>query len=217
MEFELARRNMVDGQLRPNKVNDKDVLERFLSVRREEFVDNSTREVAYADSEVLVGSGRKIMPPLVLARLLQELRLNDADKVLICAGSTGYSAAIVAPLVKKVYMLEENRSLLDIAKRALFSDAYKNVEITQGKPENGYSKGQPYTKILIDAPVEEIPDALVKQLAEGGKIATVAKAADGMLEATVLTRTGKTLMHHPLFETGGTVLPNFAKQEGFVF
>ncbi|MBI1362633.1 MAG: protein-L-isoaspartate O-methyltransferase [Proteobacteria bacterium] len=216
MNFEQARFNMVESQLRPNKITDHDLLSRFATVPREKFVDHAAQSMAYADEPMSMGYNRKLMAPMVCARLLQELMLDATDHVLVVAGGTGYSGLLVAPLVEQMTILEENPYLSDIARKNMLDLDVTNVKIVSGKPEGGVTKGM-FDKILIDAPAAEVPHGLFDQLKNGGRLAVVAGAPGSLLEATLYTKNGKTLFEHALLETKGEILPNFAAQERFVF
>lgn len=216
MNFEKARMNMVESQLRPNKVSDVLVLERFAAVPREKFVDHSCQLMAYADEPLAIGYGRTVMAPMVCGRILQDLDLESADSVLVLAGGTGYSALLIAPLVEHVTVVEENPYLLDIARKNMLDLNIRNIKLLEGKPEDGLPKKQ-FDKILIDAPTGEVPAGLFEQLKDGGLLGTVTKNADGLLEATVYSKNGKTIFEQPLLETKGEILANFAIQERFVF
>jgi protein-L-isoaspartate(D-aspartate) O-methyltransferase len=153
----------------------------------------------------------------VCGRLLQGLELSGEDTLLILAGGTGYSAAIAAPLVNRVVVVEQNAQLVYQARHSVAEQGGANVSFHIGAPENGYAAQAPYSKILLDAPSAELPPLLVDQLAEGGKIASIREGADGVLEVCIYTKIGKTLFENPLFETKGQILPNFARKERFVF
>jgi len=212
-----ARQNMVDNQLRPNKVTRGPVLQRFMDVPREPFADVGSAAQAYIDNVLPIGQGRVMFAPMTLARVLQAVDLEATDNVLVVAGGTGYTAAIVAPLVKKVTMVEENNYLLDVAKSTTIDLHLNNIEFIKSQPEAGFKKNAPYNVIIIDAAIEEVPHALIEQLAEGGRIGTVVGKNKALKQATVFLKTGKTLFEENLFETKGTVLDNFKSQEKFIF
>jgi protein-L-isoaspartate(D-aspartate) O-methyltransferase len=216
MNTQQARLNMVESQLRPNRVTDIDLLERFADVPREKFVDHACQAMAYADEPIAMGQGRKMLSPLVCARLLQDLHLEATDHVLVIAGGTGYSAVLMSPLVAEVTLLEENPYLLDAARKNLLDLDLRNIKLVEGKPEVGQPKWM-FDKILIDAPAAEVPPALFDQLKNGGRLAVVTRNHTGLMEATVYSKTGKTVFESPLMETKGDILPNFAPQERFVF
>lgn len=218
MNFETARENMVKGQLSPNKVTHNALKARFADVPRELFVPPAMQGVAYADDEVEIGEGRFLMAPMVLARLIQALDVQAHHKVLVVAGSTGYSAAILAPLAGQVTLVEEQRVFTDVAQKALSDIGLEDVQVVSGKPELGAAKQAPFDRILLDAPAQEVPQKLFEQLAAGGRIACIVEGKDGVPEATILSKPSRTVMAEALFETGvRAFLPNFNKQEKFVF
>ncbi|MCP5405873.1 MAG: protein-L-isoaspartate O-methyltransferase [Pseudomonadaceae bacterium] len=216
-DFSRARANMVDGQLRPNRITDKALLAAFAAVPRELFVPPAQRGVAYADETVLLGQGREMMAPLTLAHLLQGLGLAENSHVLVVAAATGYSAAVAALVAGKVVMVEDNKRYLTAAKNTLLDLNIANVRTLHAAPEAGAPRHAPFDAVLLDAPAAVIPAALIAQLKDGGKLAAVRVGADGVPEATIYTKHGKTLFDETLFETHGHVLANFQQAEGFVF
>lgn len=208
---------MLDGQLRPNKISTAHLLQRFAEVPREFFVSAECKQRAYCDEAVAQSAERQLMQPLVQASLIQALDLQATDTVLIAAGGCGYSAAIIAPLVQHVVVVEEDARLIDRAQRAIMDcGQQKNIEIVQGNPAQGAANTS-FDKILLDAAAGEVPPAVLEQLKAGGKLAGVVAGSDGVMEAVVLTKQGKTYFQECLFETKGDILPNFAVQERFVF
>src|SRR5271168_1780914 len=113
--FEVARSHMLESQLRPNKATDDRVLNAFASIRRELFVPEHLRSVAYIDEDLPLGGGRYVMEPMVIARLLQAAAVERTDMVLIVGAGTGYEAALAAALARNVVALEEEP---DLARRA---------------------------------------------------------------------------------------------------
>lgn len=218
MDFETARENMVHGQLLPNKITQKNLIDQFGTTPRELFVDPNVKNTSYADTRAKTSETRFLFAPMVAARLLQGLNLTPEDTLLVAAGGTGYSAAVAAPMVKKVVMVEGEAPLLDTAKKMISDLKLSNVQLLSAAPEKGAKAFAPYHKILLDAPAEEVPSALFEQLANGGKLAAVVQGADGLMEATIFTKNSKTIMQEALFETPcGEPLPNFKKEEKFVF
>src|SRR5262245_18622202 len=114
-----TRLNMVEGQLRPNKVNNPAILARFTTVAREDFIPAPTRPLAYVDQPAPIGQGRELMSPLVTARLVQELGITPEGTVLVLAAGTGYSAAILAGLAAQVIAVEDNADLYALAQNTL--------------------------------------------------------------------------------------------------
>ena len=210
------RANMVDGQLRPHKVNNKQLLQRFATVPRERFV--ATPASAYLDQPASLAAGREAYSPLVAARLVQALELAPTDTVLVVAAGTGYTAAILAPLCSSVVAVEDDADLAKQAETNFLATGLTTVKMTIDNPAHGYQPAAPYNAIVIDAPFAELHGSLVSQLAEGGRLAGVRIGTDGIPEATLFTKHGNTLITEVLFETkSATVHPAFTVSEKFVF
>ncbi len=163
-DFSLARRAMVDSQLRPQGVADGAVLAAMGKVERERFVPGKARALAYFDRPLAVGEGRTMMPPAALGRLLDEAEPLPGQRALVIGSGTGYSAAVLKEMGLQVTAIEANRTLAAAA-------AENGIETEVGDPAKGWPKGAPYDLILFDGAVEEIPAALGKQLAPEGIIA----------------------------------------------
>src|SRR5579863_8164316 len=152
-----ARLNMVEGQLRTNKVIDEAVLEGFLTVPRERFVPAALRGIAYIDDDVPLGNGRVLIEPLVLARLLQLAEISKTDKVCEIGCATGYATAILAGIAASVVALESDEQLIAAARRNLATLGCGNVELHEGALNAGWRGAAPYDVILINGGVGEIP------------------------------------------------------------
>ncbi|PZP39269.1 MAG: hypothetical protein DI585_04680 [Pseudomonas fluorescens] len=213
--FTLQRANMVDGQLRPHKVNQHQLLARFADVPRESFVSDVA--TAYLDQPAALGSDREMYSPLVAARLIQALEVAPSDTVQVIAGATGYTTTILAPLCQSVVMVEDDATLAKQAEANLALANISNTQLVIDNPTHGHPQTEPYNVILVDAPFAELHGTWVSQLAEGGRLGGVRIGTDGLPEATIYTKHGKTLVAEVLFETKGTVHPAFGVTEKFVF
>lgn len=217
MNFLTARQNMITGQLLPNKVSDTDLMARFAEVPREVFVDGAAQDIAYVDTGVDIGHQRVMYAPMVLARLLEAMAPTSTDQVLVLAAGTGYTAAILSPLVTSIVAVEENAYLIDNGRKAHSDLHLKNIKWVHEKPEKGYKAHAPYDCIILDAAAEALPPDLLMQVKEGGKIIGVVLGAEGVYQLTVMTRHGNSLFHEVVFETSGQPLANFTLPERFVF
>ena len=137
--FDAARTHMIDSQLRPNKVTDDRVLGAFASIRRELFVPEHLRQVAYIDEDLPLGGGRYLMEPMVAARLLQAAAVERTDTALIVGAGTGYEAALAAMLARNVVAVEEDPELARRARAALVEHAIASVNIVEGPLAQGLS------------------------------------------------------------------------------
>lgn len=218
--FAAARHNMVESQLRTNKVTNTAIIEAFEAVPRELFVPKSYRGIAYLDEDLPIGDGRHLMEPLVLARLLQEARIAATDAVLDIGCATGYSTVVLARLAASVLGLEAVEPMVDEANRLLTELNCDNAAVIQGALPEGYAKQAPYNVIVLNGAVETIPAALVDQLAEGGRLVAVLREPGqiaGVGRAVIVSKTGGVASRRVLFDAATPLLPGFAKELGFVF
>jgi protein-L-isoaspartate(D-aspartate) O-methyltransferase len=217
-DFALARRNMVDGQLRPNRVNNAALLAAIGELPRERFLPDGLRSVAYADDDVPLGNGRVMTEPMVLARLIQSLQPQPEDKAMVVAAGRGYGAAILARLVKSVVAVEADAGLAAASQQILRDLAVTGVSQVTGPAEQGAAASAPYDVILIEGGVGEVPAAIVDQLAEGGRLATVISDPSGALGvAQLFVKQGGVTSGRPLFDAGTPLLPGFARPSRFTF
>ncbi|MFT7144672.1 MAG: protein-L-isoaspartate(D-aspartate) O-methyltransferase [Alphaproteobacteria bacterium] len=216
MDFSQARKNMVDGQLTPNKITNNALIKSFLNIPREAFVDVANKHAAYVDSPTRVSSSREMFSPLVCAHLLQSLDLTETDNVLVVASSSGYTASILCGLVNNVYGVEDDLSLLEMARRALLDASCKGVTLCEGAPSKGLEEKAKFDKIMIDVPVEFIPDSLLNQLVEGGKVAAVVKNKFDIYTLKVFTKLNNVLTSKSIREVVSMpVHKGFKKKEEF--
>lgn len=216
-DFALARRNMVEGQLRPNKVTNVDLLAAVGELPRERFLPEALRSVAYADDDVPLGNGRYLMEPMVLARLIQALQPGPDDRALVVASGRGYGAALLARLVKSVVAVESDSALASAADQTVKAVGLGNVTHHVGKCEDGAPSSGPYDIVLIEGGVRQIPQALIDQIAEGGRLATVICGSGVQGAAQLMVKEGGVASGRPLFDAGTPALPGFAPPAKFTF
>ena len=207
------RAAMIDSQLRTNDVIDPDVVAAMAAVPREAFVPAALSSVAYMDRAIALGDGRALNPPLVTGRLLVEAAVRPGMRVLLVGAATGYTAALLAELGAEVHAVEERADLIEAA-RAAAGDS--TIAWTQGPLAAGAPKAAPFDRIIIEGAVETLPDALVAQLAEGGRI--VAARRDGSVSRLVQgVKAGGTVALRAFADMDVAPLPGFAAPKGFQF
>ncbi len=216
-ELEAARANMIDSQLRPNKVTDERVLGAFEAIRRELFVPEHLRPVAYIDEDLPLGGGRYLMEPMVAARLLQAAAVERTDTALVVGAGTGYEAALLAMLARAVVALEEDAELARRARSALVDHGIASVAGVEGPPAQGYRARAPYEVILFGGAVAEVPSEIIAQLAEGGRLVAVVRPGAGIGRASLITRTGGVTARRDIFDAATPLLPGFFPKPAFVF
>jgi protein-L-isoaspartate(D-aspartate) O-methyltransferase len=211
--FEHMRRAMIASQLRTTGTNDPAVLAAMGEVARERFVPGARLALAYADALVPLTPGRQLNNPMALGRLLTEAAPEKAAKALVVAAATGYAAAVVAKLTDSVVALEEDAELAARAREAL---AGTGVTFIEGPLQAGYAPGAPYDLILIDGAVEFVPQALIDQLADGGKLAT-ALVEDGVTRLALGRKAGEGFGLAAFADAAAAILPGFVRPRTFTF
>lgn len=219
IDFAVLRQHMVDNQLRTGSVTDREVLRAFLAVPREPFVAPAERPLAYADREVRMADGspgRRMMQPVFLARLMMALPLGPEAKVMVVGCGSGYSAALLGRLAGSVVAVEEDKLLAGLARDRLRDLTISNVSVHEAALTEGYPAGAPYDGILIEGGVERVPEPLIRQLRDGGIVATIERD-DRVSRAVLYERVGDDATKWPQFDAWATLLPGFQRERAFAF
>jgi protein-L-isoaspartate(D-aspartate) O-methyltransferase len=224
MDFAAARRNMVEGQIRTNRVTDPGVIEAMLDIERERFVPPGWQPLAYSDRAIPLGEvasdpahrSRVMLPPMALARLIQAARIQPGDKALHIGCNTGYATALLARHAAKVIALEEDDGFARIAAAHFSEEAFAHATLVRGRLAAGWAAEGPYDVILIEGGVERLPDQLAPQLAEDGRLVVIVNKA-GTSRGEIVRRAGERLSGFPLFDAVAPVMAGFALPAEFVF
>jgi protein-L-isoaspartate(D-aspartate) O-methyltransferase len=218
--FSTARQKMVDGQVRPSDVTDIRIIDAMLTVPREAFVPQGQRALAYLDLDLDVSEGgpakRFLIRPAVIAKMVQAADIKDTDEVLVVGCASGYLAALVAKLARRVTVTESDPSLAAKARGALAGLGLGNVMVEATAVAEGDSANGPYDVILLNGATEIVPDGLYRQLKEGGRLVGVF-AMTQPPRAVIVTRTHDDFGNRALFDAGIPVLPGFERPPAFVF
>lgn len=215
--FEAARTNMVENQLRPNKVTDERVIDAFLKIRRELFVLEALRAAAYVDRNLPLGGGRYLMQPMIAARLLQAADIRPKDTALVIGAGTGYEAALLSLLARSVIALEEDAELARIGRSALVDHRIASVAYVESALRLGHRQRAPYDVILFGGAIAALSDDISGQLGEGGRMVVVLRPQECVGRATLITQAGGVLAQRVIFDAETPLLPGFAARPGFVF
>lgn len=220
MDYAAARRSMVENQLRTNRVSDPLVVAAMSEVPREAFVPPAVQSFAYRDEALPVGPGRWMMEPLALARLLQMVELRPTDLVLEVGCGTGYMAAVAARIASTVVGLESDGDLAAFATGQLAAQHVDAAVVVEGPLTEGYPKQAPYDVILFGGAVAEIPESILAQLAEGGRLAAIVRRDAGQASqgrGVLATRQNGVLSRREIFDLGVPFLPGFEPKPTFSF
>jgi protein-L-isoaspartate(D-aspartate) O-methyltransferase len=181
-------RQMIESQIRGRGVRDERVLEAMRRVPRHEFVPAEQQQVAYGDHALPIGYGQTISQPYIVGFMTEALMLRESDAVLEIGSGSGYQAAILAELAREVYSIELVPALAERAKQTLARLGYRNAHVRAGDGYQGWPEHAPFTRIIVTAAPEEIPQALVEQLAVGGRMILPVGPAGGDQELLILTK-----------------------------
>jgi protein-L-isoaspartate(D-aspartate) O-methyltransferase len=208
-DFAAARRAMIESQLRPEGVTDVAVLEAMDSVPREQFVPEESRPLAYADRSLPLGGGRFLSAPAVLGQLLTQMAPEKGERALVIGAGTGYSATVLAHIGCEVVALESAPKLAARAREL-------GVHVVEGPLEAGHKAGAPYQLILIDGAVEYLPEPIVKQLADGGRLGT-ALIDRRVTRLIVGQKVAGAFGYLSVSDAGVAALPGFSRPRPFTF
>jgi protein-L-isoaspartate(D-aspartate) O-methyltransferase len=213
-DFDVARRHMVDGQVRTADVTNLRIISAMLEVPRERFLPPGSASLAYLDLDAPVGGSRRLLKPMVLAKLIQAAELSGSDRVLDVGCATGYTAAVLARIAGQVVALEQDSGFTNTASEALAP--LHNVTVVSGSLAQGWPQGSPYDAVVLEGATEIVPDALCRQLKDGGRLVCVLGSGPGS-KAMLYRRSGSDVGGRAIFDATAALLPGFAKTPVFAF
>jgi protein-L-isoaspartate(D-aspartate) O-methyltransferase len=187
-DFEKLRQKMVEEQLITRGIKDQAVIEAFKKVAREKFMLEKNRDYAYQDGAQSIDAGQTISQPYIVALMLQALKLGEEDRVLEVGTGSGYAAALLAEIVKKVYTIERIEQLAVQARKVLQELDYQNVEVKIGDGSLGWEEKAPYDAILVSAAAPYVPENIIKQLANKGRLIIPVGERGGIQQLKLITK-----------------------------
>jgi protein-L-isoaspartate(D-aspartate) O-methyltransferase len=168
--FERRRREMVEKDIAGRGIKDRKLLDAMLKVQRHLFVDESLRDRAYDDRPLPIGEGQTISQPYIVALMTEAVSLKGNERVLEIGTGSGYQAAVLAEIVKEVYTIEIHKRLFEMTQERLRRLGYKNIHVKLGDGYVGWEAHAPFDVIMITAAPSRIPEPLLSQLKEGGRL-----------------------------------------------
>ncbi|HLW98677.1 MAG TPA: protein-L-isoaspartate(D-aspartate) O-methyltransferase [Candidatus Acidoferrales bacterium] len=193
------RREMVERQLRPRGIRNERVLEAMLTVPRHEFVPAEYLCQAYEDKPIPIGEGQTISQPYMVASMAQAVALTGTEKVLEIGTGSGYAAAVLSRLATAVYTVESHPTLAMAAQERLTRLGYDNVFVHTGDGSAGLKEAAPFDAIVVAAAAPNVPQPLVDQLAEGGRMAVPVGTGNSQ-ELVLVTKSSGQIISRPLYE-----------------
>ncbi len=213
-DYKARRTMMVDTQVRPSDVTKFPIIDAMLGVPREAYVPDRMREAAYMGENLAIDSDRVMLEPRTLAKMLEALDIQPSHVALDIACGLGYSTAVLARLCDFVVAVEDDESRAEEAQSILSEQGIDNAAVMTGPLTEGAAKSAPYDIIMIQGGAEEVPDALLDQLREGGRIACV--FLDGNLGVVRLGHKIDGVVNWRFaFNAGAPLLAGFEKARAF--
>ncbi|MFB9242662.1 protein-L-isoaspartate O-methyltransferase [Massilia antarctica] len=217
MNIEQARFNMIEQQIRPWNVLDQDVLDLLVVVKREDFVPAAYKTLAFVDTEIPLPGAEAMFTPKIEARILQEVAVKKHENVLEIGAGSGYMAALLAHKARHVTTVEINPELKELAAANLAKAGITNATVELGNGAEGWDKGAPFDVIVISGGLEALPEAFMKQVKVGGRIAAIVGQAP-VMSAHLITRVSETAYDTvKVFETNVKLLSTSVKTSHFTF
>ena len=217
MDFSFLRKNMIDCQLKPNKIIDLNLIDAFQRVPREIFVNKKNINQCYLDINIDLTKNRFLLNPMVNARLIQSLNISDNDTILSIGSGVGYNSVILSYLCNTVIGIESIKSFYEFLSDVLTQLEVNNVVFIQSKIENGYSDQQPYDCIIIEGGVNYVPIEILNQLSENGRLVAVEIEEGRIGKANLYQRHENEFTKNYLFDAYIPVFDCFKKTKKFNF
>ncbi|MGD2132542.1 MAG: protein-L-isoaspartate O-methyltransferase [Maricaulaceae bacterium] len=214
IDYAVARKAMIDGQVRINDVTDGALLDAMSATPRELFAPKAKRTLAYGDLDLAVGEGRWLMRPRDFAKLVEALEIEPTDVVLDIACARGYSSAVLSRLAETVVGLETDQATIIKANEALSAADAANVAVVLGDLKAGLPDQGPFDVIFVNGAVSKPPQTWLDQLSDGGRLGVVV-AGEAIGRATVFTRAGGAVGSRVVFDCATPLLPGFERPAAF--
>ena len=219
-DFSTARGKMVDCQVRPSGVTDLRIIDAMLALRREVFVPEGQRALAYLDLDLDVSEEgapkRYLINPMVIARMIQAADIKSTDNVLVVGCATGYTAALAAKLANRVTATESDPALAAKAAGILATLGLGHVTVVTAAAAEGAPDHAPYDVIILEGATEVVPELLYRQLGAEGRLVGVF-AMSRTQRAVIITHSHSDFGDRPLFDASAPVLPGLERPAAFVF
>lgn len=217
MKNEQARFNMIEQQIRPWNVLDKGVLELLTIVKREKFLPEKQKSLAFMDTELPLADGSLSLTPKIEAHIVQDVAIKKHENALVVGSGTGYLPALLAFHARHVTCVENSPAISSAAQQALHREGVANVSIVQGDASKGWSDGAPYDVIVMTGSLQILPEEFKQQLKPGGRMFVILGSAPVMTAYLITKLSESAFDTKPLFDTSVTAIANADAVSAFTF
>ena len=209
-------KNMIDGQIKPINGMTEKLLSAFYSLDRDDFMPEAMKEMSYVEKNIVLQDKRTILKPSLIAQIALSINLKANENVLILGATTGYLSAILSNQAETVIVVEENEQFLNNAENAIRKNNINNVVFVKNEIVKGYSEQSPFNAIIIEGAIQEIPNNILDQLDDGGRLFAIVQEGD-ICSATLFKKYGQSISDQRLFNCSMPVLSMFMKKNSFSF
>ena len=216
MAEKTLNKNMIEGQIKPINGMSEELLSVFYSLDRNDFMPETMKEMSYIEKNILLEDKRTILKPSLIAQIALSINLKANENVLILGATTGYLSAILSHQAETVIVVEENEQLLNNSENAIKKNNINNVVFIKNEIVRGYSEQSPFNAIIIEGAIQEVPNNILDQLDEGGRLFAIVQEGD-ICSAKLFKKNGHLISDQRLFNCSMPVLSMFMKKNSFSF
>ena len=207
---------MIEGQIKPLSGINSNVLDALHSIDRVTYVPFKSKNSAYVEKNIPLEGGRYLPKCSISAKLISALDVTLLETILIIGSTTGYSAAVASKIAETIICIEEDPELIEFSENAVLEDSINNVVFIQNKLISGYPEQAPYTCVLIEGAIEEVPNTILDQLADNGRLVTIICENDSY-SAIKYRKNNNQILSEFLFSMDAPMLLDFKKPKKFQF
>ena len=216
MEEATLNKNMIEGQIKPINGMSEELLSAFYSLDRNDFMPETMKEMSYIEKNILLEDKRTILKPSLIAQMALSINLKANENVLILGATTGYLSAILSYQAETVIVVEENEQFLNNSENAIKKNNINNVVFIKNEIVRGYSEQSPFNAIIIEGAIQEIPNNILDQLDEGGRLFAIVQEEE-ICSAKLFKKNECSISEQRLFNCTIPVLSMFVKKNSFSF
>ena len=216
MEEATLNKNMIEGQIKPINGMTEKLLSAFYSLDRDDFMPDAIKEMSYVEKNITLENKRTILKPSLVAQIALSINLKANENVLILGATTGYLSAILSHQAETVIVVEENEKLLSNSENAIKKSNINNVVFIKNEIVKGYNEQSPFNAIIIEGAIQEVPNNILNQLDEGGRLFAVVQEEE-ICSAKLFKKNGSSISEQKLFNCTMPVLSMFMKKNSFSF
>ena len=216
MDSHLLNKNMIEGQIKPIGGMQKNILEAFSSINRDDFVPQNLKDNSFSEINLFLKRDRFVLKANLIAKIISALNISNEENVLVIGSSTGYSSAIISRLAETVIAIEEDKELLDFSEEAIKMNGIDNVVFINNAIIEGCSEQGPFNAILIEGAIDEVPPKILNQLEHNGRLIAMIND-NGISNVIQYQKKNNTFIERFLFSCSAPKLKSFDKRKSFSF